>query len=64
MPQEQGDALDASVKAALDGRELTMGELVEKLGGSFPVRDIKTRVLELIPQTIELTRDLGLKLTH
>jgi len=65
MPQEQREALDASVKKALDGNELTMDELVSKIDGSaFSERDIKTRVLQLIPETIELTRNLGLKLTH
>lgn len=66
MPKEQREALDAEVKEALGDQELTMDQLVNKMqeSSSFSVRDIKTRVLQLIPETIELTRDLELKLTH
>jgi len=65
MPQTVRESLDARVMEALSDQELTMGELVKKLSdSSYSVRDIKTRVLQLIPQKIELTRKLGLKLTH
>jgi len=65
MPQTLRESLDARVMEALSDQELTMGELVKKLSdSSYSVRDIKTRVLQLIPQKIELTQKLGLKLTH
>jgi len=62
MIDELRKDLDDTIKNALNGKELTMGELVKNLDGSdYTVREIKTRVLQLIPQKIELTRELTLK---
>jgi anti-sigma28 factor (negative regulator of flagellin synthesis) len=57
------ETLDARIKAALANGELTMDDLVSKVRtDGVAVRDIKSRVMQLVPETIELTHDVTLRL--
>lgn len=65
MNDIQRSILDTEIQRSLGSDMLSMDEIVARFrsrNSSFSVCDVKTRVLQLIPSTIELTRDLDLKI--